>query len=87
MKTRIILISTLLFIAMIYSAFSLLPTKIVASTDSACGECMRAAAEDHRNCLQGGKGAEHCRVNFEQFREYCLATACANCNPEVEMCP
>ncbi len=45
MKTRTILIFTLLFVAIIYSAFSLLPTKTVANSDPACGEYMRQVGE------------------------------------------
>lgn len=57
-----------------------------ASADGTCGECMRAAAEDHHNCLKGGKPKDHCQAAFEEARERCHLTACAKCNPEVEMC-
>ena len=89
MKRTLIVFASMLLIALAL-VWPTVPTSQTAkaSPDSACGECMRAAAEDHKNCLQGGMGSvEYCRQQFEQAREFCRATACAKCNPEVEMCP
>ena len=88
MKRTLIVFASMLLIALaLVWSTGLSSQTAKASPDSACGECMRAAAEDHRRCLQGGKGVEYCQEVFEQAREYCRATACAKCNPEVEMCP
>lgn len=88
MKRTLIVFASLILIA-IALTWSTVPNSQMAkaSPDSACGECMRAAAENHSYCLKAGKGVSQCRRVFAAARESCLATACGKCDPSVEMCP
>ena len=52
-------------------------TKTAAvSSGPECGECMRAAAQFYKRCLEAGKAVSTCQELFEAERDICRATVC-----------